>query len=229
MTPPPPARRPTAIPGRAAALVPLCLAALLTGLGAAPASADDSAYRYWSFWTWDGDERQWAYATQGPGTLRVRDGDVLGFRFAVSAESSDTRVPRGAGDFGAVCGDGGEGADGGGGERVALVIDFGTPGDAPGSETPPEARTECAEVDGGATAAEALAGVAEPLRYNSDALLCAIAGYPARGCADQLSEESGGDASDSGDGGGSAVAVLAGTGTVAALAVAAWIRARRRR
>ncbi|MGK5531372.1 SCO2322 family protein [Streptomyces sp. URMC 129] len=197
--------------------------ALLGLLGAAPAAgADDSAYRYWSFWTWDGDEGRWAYATQGPGTLRVRDGDVLGFRFAVSDESSDTRAPRGESDFEAICG-----GAGGGGDRVALVIDFGTPADAPSGEAPPEARTACAEVADGATAAEALAGVAEPLRYNSDALLCAIAGYPARGCADQLSRESEADGGDSG--GGSAVAVLVGTGTVAVLAAAAWTRARRRR
>ncbi|WP_234348091.1 SCO2322 family protein [Streptomyces specialis] len=192
----------------------------LLGPGAAPAVAADSAYRYWSFWTWDTDEDRWTYATQGPGTLRVGDGDLIGFRFAVSDGASDMRAPRDASAYDAICGDG---------AGVAIVVDFGTARDAPEGETPPAPRTACARPPGGATAAEALAGVAEPLRYDSDALLCAIAGYPARGCADQLSEDGDGDSAASGDGGGSAVAVLAGVGTVAALAAAAWLRARRRR
>ncbi|MDT0346310.1 SCO2322 family protein [Streptomyces litchfieldiae] len=208
----------------------LGLAGLVAGAGAAPAAADDSGYRYWSFWTWDEADGGWAYATQGPGTLRPSDGDVLGFRFAVSTESSDTQEPRGESDFAAICGDAAES----GGERVALVIDFGTAEDAPGGESPPQPRTECAELPDGGTAAEALAATAEPLRYNSDALLCAIAGYPERGCADQLgggSEESNaseGDAEDGG-GGGSAGALAAGAGVVVLLAAAAVVRARRRR
>ncbi|MDT0306084.1 SCO2322 family protein [Streptomyces sp. DSM 44917] len=206
---------------------------VLGGLGGV-ARAEDQGYRYWSFWTWDEGEGRWTYATQGPGTLRASDGDLLGFRFAVSTESTDTDVPRGEHTFAAICGADGERSDR---TRVALVIDFGTEADAPGGATPPGPRTECARLEDGSTAAMALAETAGPLRYSSDALLCAIAGYPERGCADQLADggdpeadEAGtGAGNDSGDGGGSGVAVLAGVGTVVALAVAAALRARRRR
>ncbi|UCM87634.1 SCO2322 family protein [Streptomyces marincola] len=241
-------RRGRAVPraaGRAAVLCGL----LLAGAGLAPgAAADDGRYRYWSFWTWDAAGEQWSYATQGPGTLRPGDGDVLGFRFAESGGSADTSAPRAAGDFAGLCGTAADGgadtaADGGadaGGERVALVIDFGTARDAPDGAPPPAARTECAPLPEGATAAEVLAEVAEPLRYDAGALLCAIAGYPARGCADEVGDEAGGTAAESGDAdatggdtdgggaGGSALAVLVGAGAVAALATAAVVRARRR-
>ncbi|ONK14719.1 SCO2322 family protein [Streptomyces sp. MP131-18] len=210
------------------------LGGLLVPAGAAPAAADDDRYRYWSFWTWDTAEERWSYAVQGPGTLRPGHGDVLGFRFAESTGTADASAPRGAGDFAAACGPG----DAGEGERVALVLDFGTARDAPGGAAPPERRAECAPLPDGGTAAEALAAVAEPLRYDANALLCAIAGYPARGCADEISDgpgggaddetQAGGDA-DGDDGGGSGVAVLAGVGVVAALGTAALLRARRHR
>ncbi|MGW1271537.1 SCO2322 family protein, partial [Streptomyces sp. NPDC002491] len=89
-----------------------------------------------------------------------------------------------------------------GAKRVALVLDFGTAADAPGGETPPSPspRTACARVSRDATTAEALAAVAKPLRYDTNALLCAIAGYPERGCGEQVST----DGSASGSGGASA-------------------------
>ncbi|MYZ41290.1 hypothetical protein GT002_40835, partial [Streptomyces sp. SID4917] len=51
-------------------------------------------------------------------------------------------------------------------------------------------RAECALLGEDATAAEALAAVAKPLRYNSEALLCAISGYPATGCGEQVTDTS---------------------------------------
>ncbi|MGK5548069.1 SCO2322 family protein [Streptomyces sp. URMC 127] len=153
---------------------------LVALLGAAPAQAA-TGYRYWSFW--QGSGGQWAYATQGPGTARPGDGDVVGFRFAVSADSSDAARPRAAADFGAVC-DRTPAEDGK--KRVAVILDFGTPADAPGGERPPAARSVCARVGEDATAGEALAEVARPLRYDSAALLCAIAGYPRTGCGEQV-------------------------------------------
>ncbi|MEO3751005.1 SCO2322 family protein [Streptomyces sp. B6B3] len=202
-----------------------------TALFAAPARADGSGYRYWSFWEGAADGA-WAYAAEGPGTARTHPGDVLGFRFAVSQEASDAHQPRGAADFAAICG-----ADGGGDDQgVALVIDFGERADAPDGDHPPEPRTECARVPDGATAAEALAEVAEPLRYNADGLLCAIAGYPEQGCGEQLTEgggagdEAGDDtAADDAGGGGGPVAIAAGIGVVLLLATAAARRGRRGR
>ncbi|WP_030248976.1 SCO2322 family protein [Streptomyces violens] len=215
----------------------LVLAGTVTGLAAAPAHAEE--YRYWSFWTADAAAHGggWTYATEGPSTARPADGGVAGFRFTVSADSARAAKPRAAADFDAVCG-GTKVADGR--KRVAVVLDFGTAADAPKGETPPAARTECARVPEDASAGDALAAVAAPLRYDSSALLCAISGYPKTGCAEQAggsseqSEETIGSAapdagaSDSGDGGPSA-GLIGGLAAVAVLGAAAVWQARRRR
>ncbi|WP_226967279.1 SCO2322 family protein [Streptomyces phaeolivaceus] len=217
------------------------------GLGQGQAQAQAAAYRYWSFWERDGSA--WAYATQGPSTARPSDGEVQGFRFAVSRDSGDAVRPRGAADFATICG--GTGARGGE-KRVALVIDFGTAADAPAGETPPAARTACARVADDATTAEALAAVAGPLRYDTSAMLCAIAGYPRAGCGEAVGTDAdatatataGADAdadadadaasssaadSSGGEGAGPAVGLFAGVGVVAVLGAAAVWQARRRR
>lgn len=176
----PPAMAPAFLP--AVALTLLSAVALTLLSVASPAQA--AGYRYWSFWQ-AGAQGSWAYATQGPATARPADGEVNGFRFAVSADSADSTRPRTAPDFAALCADTPAKP---GTKRIGVVIDFGIPADAPGGEAPPapEQRTACARVDPAASSAEALAAVAKPLRYNSDALLCAIAGYPESGCGEQI-------------------------------------------
>jgi hypothetical protein len=165
-----------------------------TAVSTAAAGADTArtagSYRYWSFWeqkdgtsgsdsdkgkskgTKDAAGQQgaapWAFATKGPSQLRPEDGAVLGFRFALSENSQDAATPRGRTEFGAVCA-GTNASDGQ--KRIAFRIDFGTAKDAPEGETPPEPRTACAQVDEDATAADALAEVAKPLRYDSASLL----------------------------------------------------------
>ncbi|MDN3020555.1 SCO2322 family protein [Streptomyces sp. S.PB5] len=218
---------------RAAAL--LLAAFLLTAL--APWSAQAAGYRYWSFWDRTGSA--WIYATQGPATVVPSDGDLQGFRFAVSEDTSDATKPRGTASFETICAKT-PAADGR--KRVALVIDFGTSSDAPSGETPPAPRTACALVAEDATTAEALAAVAKPLRYDTNALLCAIAGYPETGCGEQVAsgekttgetstgERSTGAARTEPDpDGGPSVGLLAGTAAVAALGAAAMWQARRRR
>ncbi|MFF3325842.1 SCO2322 family protein [Streptomyces sp. NPDC002889] len=160
----------------------LVLGAVLTVLSAAPAQA--AGYRYWSFWQSGGGT--WTYATEGPATARPADGSVNGFRFSVSEDSGDSAEPRTEPDFAAICA---KTPAKDGTKRIALVIDSGTVKDAPEGETPPAQRTACAQVSEDATSAEALAAVAKPLRYNSGALLCAISGYPASGCGEQVSGE----------------------------------------
>lgn len=121
-------------------------------------------------------------------------------------------------------------------KRVALALDFGTPQDAPGGETPPAARTACAQVPEDATTADALASVAKPLRYNSAALLCAIAGYPHTGCGEQVSgrtdtskpAEQSAEPKKTSDSGPS-LGLLAGIAAIVALAAAAIWQSRRRR
>ncbi|MFD8894493.1 SCO2322 family protein [Streptomyces sp. NPDC059566] len=211
--------------------VALALGIALALLAAAPALA--AGYRYWSFW--DGAGGRWTYATQGPSLARPADGAVQGFRFSVSRDAAEQAAqPRTAADFEAVCG---ATAAVEGRKRVALVIDFGVPADAPGGDTPPEAapRTACAQVAPDATAAEALAAVAKPLRYNSAALLCAISGYPKQGCGDQVADGAAQSATPAPaqsaapeSGGGPSAGLLAGIAAVAALAAAGVWQSRRR-
>ncbi|MFH9198807.1 SCO2322 family protein [Streptomyces anulatus] len=220
------------------------LVALLAALVAASAvllgagSAEAAGYRYWSFW--DGNGKNWEYATQGPSLLRPDDGAVQGFRFAVSEDSGDAAQPRRAPDFGAICADT---PVKDGQKRVALVIDPGTAADAPDGEKPPAPRTACAQVAPDASSAEALASVAKPLRYDSSAMLCAISGYPKSGCGEQVSGQDGrakptpsttasgrtADGADDDSGGGPSVGLLVGVGAVLLLGVAAVVQARRRR
>ncbi|MFJ7627114.1 SCO2322 family protein [Streptomyces sp. NPDC097595] len=231
----------------ARALALLVVGAVLALLGAGAAQA--AGYRYWSFW--EGSADGWSYATQGPSLVRPEDGSVAGFRFAVSADSQDASKPRSAPDFAKVCA-GTPAKDGS--KRVAVVIDPGTAADAPDGETPPPPRTACARVAKDASSAEALAAVAKPLRYDASAMLCAISGYPATGCGEQVSGTGGGtdggasnggtdggseaptttasDASSTGghgDDGGPSAGILVGIGAVLLLGIAAVAQARRRR
>lgn len=217
---------------RTAAAVLLGL--LLTLIAASPALA--AGYRYWSFW--DGAGGTWAYATQGPSTARPADGTVYGFRFSVSKDAAaEAARPRAAADFEAVCA-GTPAADGK--KRVAVVLDFGVPEDAPGGERPPQdaPRTACAQVAPEATAAEALASVAKPLRYNGAALLCGISGYPRTGCGEPITDPEPGAAAPSASASGSASApagsggpsagLVAGIAAVVLLAAAGVWQSRRR-
>ncbi|MFJ8015088.1 SCO2322 family protein [Streptomyces sp. NPDC096339] len=217
----------------------------LAVLAASPALA--SSYRYWSFWD-SAAGGPWSYATVGPSMARPADGSVQGFRFAVSKDASDEAArPRAAADFSAICG-ATPAADGK--KRVALVVDFGVPADAPSGEAPPQEapRTACAQVAPDATTAEALASVAKPLRYNGAAMLCAISGYPAQGCGEPIASTASGSpesaaapGSDSGgspssaaaapraeEGGGPSAGLITGLAAVAALAAAGIWQSRRR-
>ncbi|WP_069759320.1 SCO2322 family protein [Streptomyces sp. LUP47B] len=201
------------------------LLSLLAGLLLASASpAHAAGYRYWSFWDRTGST--WTYATEGPSTAVPSDGDVQGFRFAVSEDSADADTPRGTASFTAICGDT---AARDGRKRVALVLDFGTASDAPSGEAPPARRTECAVVPRDATTAEALATAAKPLRYNTNALLCAIAGYPETGCGEQVTGAAKAAPAGGKQDGGPSVGLWAGAAGVVALGAAAVWQARRRR
>ncbi|MET7766408.1 SCO2322 family protein [Streptomyces sp. NPDC005393] len=233
----PATRRPPAVLlPRLPAVVLLPVALLLLTLGAAPAHAAEG-YRYWSFWQRGGDGGGWTYATQGPSSARPGDGDMIGFRFAVSEDSQDAVRPRGTASFEAICADT---PAKGGTKRIAVVLDFGTAADAPGGRTPPKARTECARVGEDATAGDALAAVAKPLRYDSAALLCAIAGYPSSGCGEQISKsgdksdgkssnKSEDDKSGGGTDGGPSAGLIGGLALVVGLGAAAVWQTRRRR
>ncbi|MBY8887316.1 hypothetical protein K7472_21095 [Streptomyces sp. PTM05] len=223
-----------------AGLLPLLLLALSATaaslIAASPAQA--VGYRYWSFWERTGST--WTFAQTGPAMTDPADGAVEGWRFAVSADSADAVKPRGAASFATICA---STPPRPGTKRVALVLDFGTSQDAPNGATPPAARTSCARVPEDATAADALAAVAKPLRYDASGLVCAITGYPATGCGEQVS--SGGATGSSpaasrsasanggsGSGGsdtGPSLGVLAGGAVVLLLGAGAAWQVRRRR
>ncbi|MET8542940.1 SCO2322 family protein [Kitasatospora sp. NPDC004799] len=239
----------------AALLLPL-LGAVLVLASAAPAQA--AGYRYWSFWR-GAEDGSWTYQQQGPAVAVPPDGAVDGWRFALSPDGGrDAAKPRAAGSFAALCADtpAQEGR-----KRVAVVLDFGTAADAgsssgasasgasspgassPGASSPasaadssaavPEQRTACAVVAPRATSAEVLAAVAPPLRYDTNGLLCAIAGYPKAGCGDQVgaagAAQPGTDATSSDHGSGPGIGLIAGGALVAVLAGGAVWQARRRR
>ncbi|MFC8432301.1 SCO2322 family protein [Streptomyces sp. NPDC057253] len=205
---------------RRAALLGVLAGLLLAVAGPAHATG----YRYWSFW--DRTGTTWTYATQGPSTAVPSDGDVQGFRFAVSEDSADASRPRGSASFTAICArtPAQEGR-----KRVALVIDFGTAADAPSGEQPPAQRGACAVVPRDATTAEALATVAKPLRYNTNALLCAISGYPRTGCGEAVTGSKKAAPAEKKHDDGPSLGLWAGAAAVVALAAAATWQARRRR
>ena len=167
---------------RAVAVAVLAVATVLLSL--TPASA--ASYRYWSFW--EGTGTGWSYQQAGPNTFRPADGSVDGWRFGVSADSADGAKPRGTPDFATACA--GTPAVSGK-KRVVVVIDYGTPADAPSGSTPPAPVTECAVLAPDASSAELLAQVSPPLRYDSNGILCAITGYPRTTCGDVVSGTTG--------------------------------------
>ncbi|MEU1625295.1 SCO2322 family protein [Streptomyces sp. NPDC020096] len=213
---------------RALLAVPVLAATVL--LTAGPAQAD--GYRYWSFW--GRDQNAWTYAQTGPAMTKPSDGDVEGWRFAVSADSASAAKPRGDAEFSRICANT-ETKDGM--KRVALVLDFGTRADAPSGGTPPPPHTACAQVPQDASAADALAAVAKPLRYSSAGLVCAITGYPQSGCGEQVT--SGGNsrhtpapsasAQPRESGNGPSLGLFAGIAVVVVLGAAALWQTRRRR
>ncbi|WP_225849545.1 SCO2322 family protein [Streptomyces sp. HPF1205] len=170
-------------------------ALVLVTLAAAPARA--TGYRYWSYWLL-GADGAWTYAQTGPAFHTPHDGDVEGWRFAVSRDAADKATrPRETPAFATVCA---HTPPAPGRKRVALVIDAGTDADAPAGETPARGpRTACARVPEDASSADALAAVAKPLRYDSSGILCAIDGYPAAGCGEQVSAKGGSDGGSNGD------------------------------
>jgi hypothetical protein len=204
---------------RRLAALPAAAVLLLLAV-AAPAHA--TGYRYWSYWLRSGGS--WTYAQTGPAMHVPADGSVEGWRFAVSKDAAATAVqPRGTADFARICADRPAVA---GRKRVALLIDPGTPADSPDGPPPPAARTACAQVPPDASSADALAAVAKPLRYDSAGILCAISGYPAAGCGDQVSAAKSAPKSPHN---GPSLGLFAGAAAVAALAVAAVWQSRRRR
>ncbi|MCX4749404.1 SCO2322 family protein [Kitasatospora sp. NBC_01287] len=209
------------------ALLPLLATALLvtallgTLAAAGPAAAAD--YRYWSFWR--GTDSGWSYQQQGPAGYRPADGGVDGWRFALSADGGQNAArPAPAPDFATLC----AGTPARTGlKRVGVVLDFGTAADAGSTTAPPAPRDGCAQVPPDASSAEVLAALAPPLRYGTDGMLCAIAGYPAAGCGEAAAAPTA--AAHATRHSGPALGLTAGGALVLLLGAGALWQARRRR
>ena len=151
-------------------------------VSASPASA--TSYRYWSFWLQSGSNgagscsTSWCFAQEGSGTIVPRDGDVQGWRFAISsgATSSD-RPPRATTSFATICSGVTSSTST---KRVAVIVDFGTPSDAPTNELPPALLTKC-EVVSSTTTALGVLYAAVSVRQRSG-FVCGLNGYPRTEC-----------------------------------------------
>ena len=164
-------------------LLALFLFACTLGAGA-PAHAEDG-YRYWGYFQWNAQAQEWRLAQTGAAEYVPKDGAVDGWRFAVNV-GLEARPPRATGDFATICADTSSEA---GEKRVAVVIDYGLPEDAPDGEEPPAARGACAVVPSDASSAQVLQAVAQ-VRINNTGLTCGIDGYPAGECAPKLKDVS---------------------------------------
>ena len=163
-------------------------AALIAAIAAAgiivavPAQA--TSYRYWTYWS--GTETGWTFSSVGPASASPEDGDVEGWRFALSEGLGGQGAKPGqepAAIFEQVCAGTPEIA---GTKRIAVLIDFGTAADAPPEQTPPAVAGHCAQVPPGSTGSQVLQQVAD-IR-SEGGLVCAISGYPSGECAPAVAD-----------------------------------------
>jgi len=155
------------------------LALVVSGICLAPGARAESGYRYWTFWMSEGEN--WRFATEGPATTRTSEGDVFGWRFAITTATAtkDAQPSISAPDaFAEACADvtAPEGE-----HRLAIVIDYGSADQAPEGEVPPTNRIECVLALDGSTAAQSLSTIAN-LRVDQG-FVCGVDGYPESECA----------------------------------------------
>lgn len=167
-----------AVPSLVAAVLLALVAAVVAP--AAPASA--AAYRYWGYFQLQ--DTTWGFATKGPDQVTPADGAVEGWRFAVAGET-DARMPRATATFADLCGDTAAEA---GKKRVGVVVDYGRAADAEDGKEPPAPVGKCAVVDTRATGAEVLAAVATVRAEGG--LVCGIDSHPGSGCGGEVKEVS---------------------------------------
>jgi hypothetical protein len=169
---------------RRRAIVAACAAtiAVVVPTALAPMASQAAAYRYWSYWL--GTDAGWEFASVGPAFRLPADGTVEGWRFSVSGVEGNS-APSMAADFETVCA---ETAAEEGRKRVAVIVDSGASADAPEGEQPPGAWAMCIVADEGATGYDVLRAAASVRTERG--LICAIAGYPSRGCADVVADPS---------------------------------------
>lgn len=149
---------------------------LLATFGVGPANADPQ-FRFWSLWT--ATDGRWHQIRDNPDVVDLPARAVLAWSFIRGADTADSgQAPRMAGRFDSLCPQGAPGV----GTPVAVVIDYGEPGDAPVGEIPPPDRVACVAVADPATPSTALAAAAQ-VRMGEEGLVCGVDGYPRQECA----------------------------------------------
>lgn len=164
----------------AARLVVVLLCSLTFGAAGSGTAHAADGYRYWNYFHLSGTT--WKFSDVGAGDYKPADGDVEGYRFGTSTTAKGV-TPRADLDevtFDTICAEKKAPA---GDKRVAVVLDYGTNADADGASIP-KPRGVCAVVPNKASGQQVLAEVAG-LRVENQ-LICAIDGYPAKGCGTQV-------------------------------------------
>lgn len=197
----------------------------VTLTSAYPAAAHADGLAFWGYWHAQGGK--WTFAATGPAQAHPVNGAVEGWRFAKAAGNTGV-PPRDRPAFDQICR---AGAAPAGRKRVAVVIDYGAPGDAPKGQRPPAAKRYCATVPTNATGADVLAATGRP-RTDKSGLICAIddfgtCGSPTAPTAAPSARVSAAPAAKKKGGGSSGLG--AGIAIVAVLAAAGAVIAVRRR
>jgi len=163
-------------------IVAACAAAVVVVAPAAwaPAASQAASYRYWSYWL--GTDSGWSFASVGPAFRTPADGTIEGWRYAVTGVQGH-QAPGLAADFAAVCAGTPPQDDR---KRVAVVVDPGSSADAPDGEQAPGAWAMCVVAEPGASGYDILRAAATV--RTDRGLICAIGGYPARGCAEVVAD-----------------------------------------
>lgn len=145
--------------------------------------ANAAEYRYWNFWTQEGDS--WVFSPVGSASTNPPEGSAQAWRFdatspsvagAPPADSPSAVFERACGDVLPIVGT----------KRVAIVIDAGDPALAPDGEVPPTPTAYCAVGKLDAHGYDLLKTVVE-LR-SDNGFICGISGYPASECATPVTD-----------------------------------------
>ena len=158
-------------------LTVLVLALLVTAGTAGTAQAADG-YKYWNYFhVTDG---KYAFGKTGPAEFTPKDGTVEAYRYGLSSTAQGLSPRAAATEYTVedIC----AGTEAEAGQKlVGVLIDYGTPADAEGSETPPEPRAACAAVPDAANGQQVLDSVADV--RTDQGLTCGIDGYPVKTCS----------------------------------------------
>lgn len=168
-------------------ILTLVLAAVI-GFGAlvfGASSANAELYRYWS--AWDRQDGAWTFVEGDPSAVIPKNGAVNGWRFGVGGvDEESARPPRSSASFAEICGTASPGAES---KRVAVIIDTGTPDDAPPGVIPPRPVAVCATVARSANSVQVLQSVSNT-RLDAG-LVCGVENYPPTGCGDFVGDATG--------------------------------------